>query len=214
MVMTRKQPFALVYADEVKDHLGAIEAKYYSVIQSAIETQLLHEPGGETRNRKPLQRPIAFGADWELRLGPDNRFRVFYQIDTESRKVRVLAVGVKDGNRLFFGGKGVCRMKIASVADVKARLSAYLRESEEGPVVVTRNGKAVAVLLAVTDDDELERLVLAHSPKFQALLDRSRRQIEETGGIPHAQFWREVEAESRAAAAKGHRGSRRTRRGT
>ena len=38
-------------------------------------------------------------------------------------------------------------MKIASVADVKARLSAYLKESEAGPVVVTRNGKAVAVLL-------------------------------------------------------------------
>src|ERR1700730_9919331 len=92
-------------------------------------------------------------------------------------------------------------MKIASVADVKARLSAYLRESQDGPVIVTRNGKAVAVLLAVTDDDELERLVLAHSPKFQALLDKSRRQIEETGGIPHEQFWREVEAESCKAVA-------------
>src|SRR5580692_6629293 len=88
-------------------------------------------------------------------------------------------------------------MKIASVADVKARLSAYLKESEEGPVVVTRNGKAVAVLLAVTDDDELERLILAHSPKFQALLDRSRRQIEESGGIPHERFWHGVEARSR-----------------
>jgi prevent-host-death family protein len=53
-------------------------------------------------------------------------------------------------------------MKIASVADVKARLSAYVKESQEGPVVVTRNGKAIAVLLAVTDEDELERLVLAH----------------------------------------------------
>jgi len=105
-------------------------------------------------------------------------------------------------------------MKIASVADIKARLSAYLKESQEGPVVVTRNGKAVAVLLAVTDDDELERLVLAHSPKFQALLDKSRRQIEETGGIPHDQFWREVQAESREAAGTTSRNNRRTRRST
>src|SRR5207237_10520698 len=105
-------------------------------------------------------------------------------------------------------------MKIVSVADIKAHLSAYLNESRQGPVVVTRNGKAVAVLVAVTDDDELERLVLAHSPKFQALLDKSRRQIEETGGIPHDQFWREVEAEGRAAAGKGGRGSRRTKRGS
>src|SRR5205085_5626124 len=103
-------------------------------------------------------------------------------------------------------------MKIASVADVKARLSAYLKESVNGPVVVTRNGKAVAVLLAVTDDDELERLVLAHSPKFRALLDRSLRQIEATGGIPHEQFWREVKAETRRPADKEARGRRRTRR--
>ena len=94
-------------------------------------------------------------------------------------------------------------MKIASVAAVKARLSAYLKESQEGPVIVTRNGKAVAVLLAVTDEDELERLVLAHSPKFQALLDKSRRQIDETGGIPHDVFWREVEAEYTDNAKNG-----------
>jgi prevent-host-death family protein len=94
-------------------------------------------------------------------------------------------------------------MKIAPVADVKARLSAYLDQTRDGPVIVTRNGKAVAVLVGVTDEDELERLVLAHSPKFQALLDRSRRQIEETGGIPHEQFWREVEGQSRRTARKG-----------
>ena len=103
-------------------------------------------------------------------------------------------------------------MKIASVADVKARLSAYLRQSQEGPVIITRNGKAAAVLLGVTDEDELERLVLAHSPKFQALLDKSRRQIEETGGIPHDVFWREVEAENRESAGKGSRVQRRTRK--
>src|SRR5215475_951577 len=103
-------------------------------------------------------------------------------------------------------------MKIASVADVKARLSAYLKESQNGPVVVTRNGKPVGVLLAVTDEDELERLVLAHSPKFQALLDKSRRQIEEKGGIPHDRFWREVKSENRKPAGKNDRGPRRTRR--
>jgi prevent-host-death family protein len=105
-------------------------------------------------------------------------------------------------------------MKIASVADVKARLSAYLKESQEGPVIVTRNGKAVAVLLAVTDEDELERLVLAHSPRFQALLDKSRRQIEETGGIPHNVFWREVKAANRPKAEKGKRTPRRTKGGS
>ena len=55
-------------------------------------------------------------------------------------------------------------MKIAAEADVKARLSAYLNESQHGPVIITRNGKAVAVLLAVTDEDELERLVIGQTP--------------------------------------------------
>ena len=105
MVMARKSPFVLVYADEVKRHLRAIEVKYHSLIRLAVEAQLLHDPDVETRNRKPLKRPIVFGADWELRLGPENRFRVFYQVNAESREVRVLAVGVKVRNRLFIGGE-------------------------------------------------------------------------------------------------------------
>jgi hypothetical protein len=105
MVMAKKKPFALVYADQVKLHLRAISPKYHPVIQSEIEVQLLHEPAVETKNRKPLKRPISFGADWELRLGPDNCFRVFYQVNTESRKVRVLAVGVKERSKLFIGGE-------------------------------------------------------------------------------------------------------------
>src|SRR5436305_7694289 len=105
MVMAKDAPFALVYGDEVKDHLRAIETKYLSLIQSEIERQLVFDPDVETRNRKPLKRPISFGADWELRLGPDNRFRVFYQVKAESHEVRVLAIGIKERNRLFFGGE-------------------------------------------------------------------------------------------------------------
>jgi mRNA-degrading endonuclease RelE of RelBE toxin-antitoxin system len=105
MVMAKQRAFALVYADEVKQHLRAIETKYRSLIQSEIEGQLLFEPEVETRNRKPLKRPISFGAQWELRLGPDNRFRVFYQVNAEEREVRILAVGLKDRNRLLIGGE-------------------------------------------------------------------------------------------------------------
>ena len=40
-------------------------------------------------------------------------------------------------------------MKIASVAQVKSQFSAFLKSSAGGPVVVTRNGKPVAVLVGV-----------------------------------------------------------------
>jgi prevent-host-death family protein len=87
-------------------------------------------------------------------------------------------------------------MKIAPVAEVKAQFSAYLRESKEGPVVVTKNGRPVAVLLSVEDEDEVERLVLAYSSQFQATLQAAKNQIREGSGIRHEDFWREVEAEA------------------
>jgi hypothetical protein len=40
---------------------------------------------------------------------------------------------------------------------------------------------AVAVVVVVKDDDELERMVVAHSPNSQALLDKLRRQLERQG---------------------------------
>jgi prevent-host-death family protein len=85
-------------------------------------------------------------------------------------------------------------MRIAPVAEIKAKFSAYLKASEKGPIVVTRNGKAVAVLLSVGEDDDVERLVLANSPKFQAMLGVARQEIREGKGIPHDRFWAEVEA--------------------
>jgi mRNA-degrading endonuclease RelE of RelBE toxin-antitoxin system len=107
MVMEREETFALIYAAEVKRHLRALDSKYHSLIRAEVEAQLHFEPEVETRNRKPLQRAMAFGAQWELRLGPDSRFRVFYQVDAEKREVRILAIGVKDRNRLLIVGEEV-----------------------------------------------------------------------------------------------------------
>jgi prevent-host-death family protein len=104
-------------------------------------------------------------------------------------------------------------MRIAPLADVKARLSAYVDEcGAEGPVVITRNGKAVAVLLTPYDDDDLERLMLGRSPRFQALLNRSRQSIQEGKGLSEKEFWEAVRKrtqEGEDAPAK----RRRTKRG-
>ena len=102
-------------------------------------------------------------------------------------------------------------MRIASVADVKARLSSYLKASAKGPVVVTRNGRAVAVLVGVQDDEEVERLLLAHSRKLRAILDAADRRIEEGASIGHEEFWRQVEAANRAREPNGSGKKRRTK---
>jgi prevent-host-death family protein len=65
-------------------------------------------------------------------------------------------------------------MKIAPVAELKAQFSAYLKASTEGPIVLTRHGKPVAVLLSMEDEDELERLVLAYTPKVHGILLAAR----------------------------------------
>lgn len=82
-------------------------------------------------------------------------------------------------------------MRIASVADVKTQFSAYLKECQRGPVVVTRNGQPVAALVPILNEDELEDLVLAYSPRFRAILGKASRQLAAGEGLSEAEFWGE-----------------------
>ena len=93
-------------------------------------------------------------------------------------------------------------MKIASVADVKANLSAYIKASNEELVVITKNGKPVAVLLPMEDDAELERLTLAYSRRFQTLIQQARDQIQQGEGIAHDAFWQMVDSEAQKSESR------------
>ena len=104
--MAKRTSYYLVYAPEVRAHVDAIDRRYHRQLREAIKEQLSFSPQVETRNRKPLERsPGPFGATWELRFGPDKRFRVFYEVVVESRQVWILAIGEKDHARLFIAGK-------------------------------------------------------------------------------------------------------------
>jgi prevent-host-death family protein len=85
-------------------------------------------------------------------------------------------------------------MKVASVAEVEADFGGYLKASQRAPVVVTRKGKPVAILLKAQDPGELERTLMGHSPKLQAILDAARSRFRAGRGIPHEKFWQEIEA--------------------
>ena len=89
-------------------------------------------------------------------------------------------------------------MNIAPLADVKARFSAYIKKIQKEPVIVTKNGRPVAILVGISDKDDLERILLSVSPKFQALLDEAERRIQETGGLSHEEVWAQVEAEAKS----------------
>ncbi len=107
VIMAGARPFALVYDPEVKGHLRAIAPEYRGLIRRTIEQQLRFEPEAERRNRKPLERPVAFEATWELRFGPQNRFRVFCAVSHERHEVQMLAIGAKERNRLIVGAEEI-----------------------------------------------------------------------------------------------------------
>ena len=103
--MAKRSKFALSFAPDAIEHLDLIELKYHRLLRQTINEQLTYTPIEETRNRKPIDQPAPFEAAWELRCGPDNRFRVFYDVDLATRVVMVLAIGVKDRSRLLIGGE-------------------------------------------------------------------------------------------------------------
>jgi len=105
VIMVRRQPYTLIYARGVTEHLKSIDAKYDRLIHEKTEEQLLFEPNVHTKNRKPLRESAPFAAQWEIRFGPDNRFRILYDIDEEQHAVQILAIGEKKGNCLIIAGE-------------------------------------------------------------------------------------------------------------
>src|SRR5580658_3153598 len=98
-------------------------------------------------------------------------------------------------------------MKKAALADVKAKFAKFLNESSNGPVVITRDGKAIAVLMGVHDEDELDRLIFASSRRLHEILEAGRKEVREGRGIPNEEFWKQVETE-RPVTRKSNRGKK------
>ncbi len=101
--------YSIVYADDVKIHLRFIDRRHHTLIRKTIKERLEYEPLVETKNQKLLGAPEIYGADWELRCGPANTIRVFYRVHLDPehglREVAVLAIGIKDRERLLIAGE-------------------------------------------------------------------------------------------------------------
>jgi prevent-host-death family protein len=77
-------------------------------------------------------------------------------------------------------------MKTAPVADFKAKLSAYIKQCAGGsPVIITRYGKPAAVMIS-------PRYIVAHSPRIQAMLEKSRKSLTAGKGLSRTAFWKAV----------------------
>jgi len=84
-------------------------------------------------------------------------------------------------------------MKIASLAEVKSKFSKYIKDSHNGAVVITKNGRPAAVLLSIENDDHLERIILSESKLFQSVIRKSEKQIATGNKMTHNAFWKQLE---------------------
>lgn len=73
-------------------------------------------------------------------------------------------------------------MKIESLREVKAKLSRIVRDlPSDRSVVITKNGRPCAVLFPVTEETDLESLLLAQNKDFWRMFDRAHREGEKKG---------------------------------
>lgn len=104
-------------------------------------------------------------------------------------------------------------MKVATQNEVAADFAEYVKAAKSGPIVVTRKGKPVAVLLGTENEEDLERLLLGHSAKLQSILESARKRFREGRGIPHDTFWAQVEAENASKTLQRSRPAKNGRTG-
>ncbi len=92
--------YAIEFTPEANEDLKLFRKFEQRQILDEMEHQLKYEPKIVTRNRKEMSPNDVAG--WELRIG---KFRVFYNVDEETRTVSIVAVGFKVGSILFIRGE-------------------------------------------------------------------------------------------------------------
>ena len=65
-------------------------------------------------------------------------------------------------------------MKTMTVFEARNHFARMLEVAKDDVVIVTRNGKPVATVQAI-DDDDVEDLLLERSPRFWEMIARARR---------------------------------------
>lgn len=75
-------------------------------------------------------------------------------------------------------------MKIENVREVKAKLNRLISElPKTGSVVITKNGRACAALMPITEDTDLEVLALSQNKRFWRMFDAAYERGEKEGWI-------------------------------
>ncbi|MGH7771680.1 MAG: type II toxin-antitoxin system Phd/YefM family antitoxin [Candidatus Binatia bacterium] len=82
-------------------------------------------------------------------------------------------------------------MKRIDIRKASGSLAEYAREARKHPIIVVKNGKPVAALVAVRNADT-ETTSLSTSRRFLAIIERSRNRWKKEGGIPAGEIRRRL----------------------
>lgn len=94
-------PHRIQLTPKANQHFNALSARDRAIVRDEMNAQLAYEPTTITRKRKQME-PNALGYEWELRIGT---IRIFYNMVGDV--VSIEAIGRKQGNELYIGGKKV-----------------------------------------------------------------------------------------------------------
>jgi prevent-host-death family protein len=75
------------------------------------------------------------------------------------------------------------RVKQVPLSEVKDDLSRFLREAENGEIVITRHGKPAGVLIGFGSEDDWFDYRLENDPRFLARIERARASLRAGGGV-------------------------------
>jgi prevent-host-death family protein len=78
-------------------------------------------------------------------------------------------------------------LRKVEVVDATGPLAEYAQTMEDGPLVVTRDGQPIAVVISVENAD-LETVSLSNHPGFLELIERSRARQKREGGLTSAEM--------------------------
>lgn len=84
-------------------------------------------------------------------------------------------------------------MKSVEIKHADGALRDYAAELSSGPVVLTRGGKAVAALIRIRHQTDLESLLVSESPVFKRIVARSRASHRRSGGLTRAEMEKRLE---------------------
>jgi len=78
-------------------------------------------------------------------------------------------------------------LRKVEIVDATEPLAEYAQAMEEGPLVVTKDGQPIAIVISVENAD-LETVSLSNHPGFLDLIERSRALQKREGGLSSAEM--------------------------